>query len=268
MTAFGLSLSLPTARVLSSGAATPWLPTNDAAVINWWRKGEGIVDSGGGTATSWTDVIGSVAITQGTISEQPTITADGLDADSNNDLMKGNHSPPSSGNWLIAVVVNIDIPSYSSGAAAILTYGGVNNRFSLRAGAAGQFRFRVQSTGIGDSFNFAPLADQSGQKKIFIAAFDSDNSLIRLFIDGTESSDAGAYTANYDLGGEVILNSNDNEIHEPGGLYSHMLFADISVGSVAGTQLRQQLEGYFAHSEGIAGSLPSDHPYKSAAPTL
>lgn len=33
------------------------------------------------------------------------------------------------------------------------------------------------------------------------------------------------------------------------------------------TDTRQAVEGYLAHKWGLAGSLPSDHPYKSSAPT-
>jgi hypothetical protein len=31
---------------------------------------------------------------------------------------------------------------------------------------------------------------------------------------------------------------------------------------------RQRIEGYLAHKWGLVGSLPSGHPYKTAAPTL
>lgn len=34
------------------------------------------------------------------------------------------------------------------------------------------------------------------------------------------------------------------------------------------TPNRQRIEGYLAHKWGLTGNLPSDHPYKSAAPTL
>lgn len=37
---------------------------------------------------------------------------------------------------------------------------------------------------------------------------------------------------------------------------------------VGGVADRQKVEGYLAHKWGLADSLPSDHPYKSAAPTI
>jgi len=49
--------------------------------------------------------------------------------------------------------------------------------------------------------------------------------------------------------------------------------ANIGIGELIlafGTSVndRQRIEGYLAHKWGLAAKLPSDHPYKSAAPTL
>lgn len=56
-----------------------------------------------------------------------------------------------------------------------------------------------------------------------------------------------------------------------GGYSSQKTNADIYeivvVGSIVSTDDRQKTEGYLAHKWGLAGSLPNDHPYKSAAPT-
>ena len=42
----------------------------------------------------------------------------------------------------------------------------------------------------------------------------------------------------------------------------------VLLSSVVDTDTRQRIEGYLAHKWGLAGSLPSGHPYKSAAPTI
>ena len=43
--------------------------------------------------------------------------------------------------------------------------------------------------------------------------------------------------------------------------------AEILVGgSTLDTNQRQKIEGYLAHKYGLTGNLPSDHPYKTAAP--
>lgn len=42
----------------------------------------------------------------------------------------------------------------------------------------------------------------------------------------------------------------------------------IILSSPADTAIRQKLEGYLAHKWGLTANLPSDHPYKSAAPTV
>jgi hypothetical protein len=42
----------------------------------------------------------------------------------------------------------------------------------------------------------------------------------------------------------------------------------VMLPSDANTFTRQRIEGYLAHKWGLEGSLPSDHPYKSAPPTI
>jgi hypothetical protein len=47
------------------------------------------------------------------------------------------------------------------------------------------------------------------------------------------------------------------------GVFAEIVASQISVTATD----RQKLEGYLAHKWGLAGDLPGDHPYKSAAPT-
>ena len=42
----------------------------------------------------------------------------------------------------------------------------------------------------------------------------------------------------------------------------------IVLSTTASTDTRQRIEGYLAHKWGLTAGLPSDHPYKSAAPTV
>jgi hypothetical protein len=62
------------------------------------------------------------------------------------------------------------------------------------------------------------------------------------------------------------------QVNSSGGLDSQdfdgRLAELIIVGSAVDTATRQIIEGYLAHKWGLAGSLPADHPYKSAAPTV
>ena len=49
--------------------------------------------------------------------------------------------------------------------------------------------------------------------------------------------------------------------------YDGVIYEVILLLSYASIDIYRRIEGYLAHKWGIAGSLPSDHPYKSAAPT-
>jgi hypothetical protein len=41
----------------------------------------------------------------------------------------------------------------------------------------------------------------------------------------------------------------------------------IVVSGLVGTTNKEKLEGYLAHKWGLAGNLPSGHPYKASPPT-
>jgi hypothetical protein len=47
------------------------------------------------------------------------------------------------------------------------------------------------------------------------------------------------------------------------GAFSEVLFFASNLSATD----RQKVEGYLAHKWNLAGNLPADHPYKSAAPT-
>jgi len=46
------------------------------------------------------------------------------------------------------------------------------------------------------------------------------------------------------------------------------IFEVIVIEDGADTALSQIIEGYLAHKWGLAAYLPTDHPYKSTAPTI
>jgi len=45
-------------------------------------------------------------------------------------------------------------------------------------------------------------------------------------------------------------------------------FEVLAFNSIQGLEIRQKIQGYLAHKWGFSSVLPSDHPYKSAAPTV
>lgn len=68
------------------------------------------------------------------------------------------------------------------------------------------------------------------------------------------TSFAGSRLGNFSAGGGTWYNGDIAEV--------------VATTSVLSTDNRQKLEGYLAHKWGLTASLPSDHPFKSSAPTV
>ena len=83
------------------------------------------------------------------------------------------------------------------------------------------------------------------------------------FVNGTASNTTGTTNTtsisnsdNFDIGARAV---------GAGAMTGDI--AEILVGgSTLDTNQRQKIEGYLAHKYGLTGNLPSDHPYKTAAP--
>jgi hypothetical protein len=109
------------------------------------------------------------------------------------------------------------------------------------------------------------VSPNAGEAKIYYQ-FHSASSTGSISLNG--ESDAYQYNAtlntdtgsdgSFYFGGEVEGGS-----YRPDWTLAEMLILD----GVPSTDDRQRLEGYLAHKWALTGSLPSDHPYKSAAPT-
>ena len=109
------------------------------------------------------------------------------------------------------------------------------------------------------------VSPNAGEAKIYYQ-FHSASSTGSISLNG--ESDAYQYNAtlntdtgsdgSFYFGGEVEGGS-----YRPDWTLAEILILD----GVPSTDDRQRLEGYLAHKWALTGSLPADHPYKSAAPT-
>lgn len=90
------------------------------------------------------------------------------------------------------------------------------------------------------------------------SVYRNGNLLVNGSLDGTATVNAGtAYAASIGRFGAFNGWYFGGNIAEIVVILSAMPIGD-----------RQKVEGYLAHKWGVVSSLPSDHPYKSAAPTL
>lgn len=89
-------------------------------------------------------------------------------------------------------------------------------------------------------------------------------SLGLFYVNGSIVATAAATRLSASLGGYVIgarlLPSTPTSPYLKGEIME-IVYADANAD-------RQRIEGYLAHKWGLAASLPADHPYKTAAPTL
>lgn len=105
--------------------------------------------------------------------------------------------------------------------------------------------------------------------QIHVGEFDWTNSNAAIYIDGTQD---GSTTTFQTDGSTSNTGSNRIAIGAASNSGNNPMPGDIAEAIVVEnditTATRQKLEGYLAHKWGLVSSLPSDHPYKSSAPTL
>lgn len=94
---------------------------------------------------------------------------------------------------------------------------------------------------------------------------DYENRQISMRVNGSE---AGSLSSAFDASGNSTATPLDSlRLGYDLGTYADMdLIAVLAGGARLTTESVQKLEGWAAHRYGLAASLPSDHPYKSASP--
>jgi hypothetical protein len=87
-----------------------------------------------------------------------------------------------------------------------------------------------------------------------------------LFINGTQQAVTSGTAGNI-TGGTSYFRIGAAE-GSAGAYWNGSLCEVLVIASSVSTANRQTIEGYLAHKWGLSSSLPSDHPYKSAPPTV
>ena len=124
----------------------------------------------------------------------------------------------------------------------------------LRRNDAGTIQLPTQGT-------FAAVA--------FIQAGTSDGSLIGVSLNGAALTTATAVSGVFSTTRLTVGALYAGASTVPTSSYfSGSMFEIIYAPSMLSTLDRQKAEGYLAHKWNLAASLPSDHPYKSIAPTV
>jgi hypothetical protein len=248
---------------------TVWLDAADAATITL----------NGSTVSQWNDKSGnSYHVAQPTASQQPTYAASGLNSkglitfDGSNDYLVNATQPPAGTSYtsFIAVFKYISGGSSEDVPFALGQAGGYQRARGLYRAANGTTQGYV---GWGAELTSSSLScDIAGNHHVWSVVQDSLTAPhLSLWRDG--SIDSGSPRT---LSGNLQTTDPGFCVGElrQAWVYGYNYASNISVAeilvfsSAVSTDNRQKCEGYLAHKWGLTASLPSDHPYKSAAPTV
>ena len=243
-----------------------WNPTNLGSTLTAWYKADSISGSDGDSIASWSDSSGNGnTASQAVAVRKPTLQTAELNGlsvvrfDGTNDIVSdGDISALDVGTgdiWMACVFKSTD----DSGVQNYFEKG--HQSFGLSCLANGKLQICLGST------TNAPVQNSGNWSRTgFVLVTGSRVSNTNSgFVNGTATDTTGTT----DNGS--ISNSNTFDIGSR-AIGAGPMTGDIAEILVGGATLssadRLKIEGYLAHRYGLQGNLPSDHTYKSAAPTV
>jgi hypothetical protein len=242
-----------------------WDPSRlSAGTLTAWYKADSLSLSDGSGVASWTDSSGNGHdVAQSASARQPTFETNELNSkpvlrfDGSNDILtNGDIAALDVGTgdiWMAAVFKSTD----NSAAQNYFEKGAA--QYGLRTTSAGQLQMILGSTS-----NIPSQSNGNWSRTAFVIVTASRvSSTCNGFVNGTASTTTGTTNT------ESISNSDVFDIGSravgAGPMVGDM--AEVLVGGATlDTNERQKIEGYLAHKYDLEANLPSDHPYKSAAP--
>ena len=243
-----------------------WNPSNLGSTLTAWYKADSISGSDGDSVSAWADSSGNGHNTaQATSARQPSLQTNELNSqsvvrfDGTNDILSDSDIAAldvGTGDiWMAAVFKSTD----DSGVQFMFEKG--TTTFALMTTAAGVLQARLGGT----SNNPEQSAGNWSRTAFVLATASRVSSTCNGFINGTAMTTTGTTNSG------SISNSNVFDIGAT-AVGGNPMTGDIAEILVGGATLssadRLKIEGYLAHKYGLEGNLPSDHTYKSAAPTV
>ena len=251
---------------VSSAEAQPWTPAEIATKLWLDAADASTVITSGSKVTQWSDKSGNGShFTQGTDSLRPSLGTNKIVFGGGHWLQNSTAQLPLT-EFVFGIVFKEDVAVANAG---VLSLKGTNYDWNstngLIFGPSNKTNARCICTGS-TSANFelkdttaptgpCPLAVYGVEKSATVGSFYRDGNLL-----ATDSSFTAF--ASVSVGG-VVIGARQNP-----ALSSPYLNGEVMEIVYAPKTDRQKIEGYLAHKWGLAANLPSDHPYKSAAPTI
>lgn len=263
-----------------------WTPENLGPSLALWLDASDTttVILNGSNVSQWNDKSGNNRnATQGTAAAQPLFVPTGmnglptLQTDGGDFLSIGLRFGlfQNVSGATIAIVIKYSFGAYvstsfsafvSTGASLTTTRFGLTPSSTLNSLATAGRRLDTDSFAVAESSTTRTSA--SGVGIIEVGNADYANARANHFTNGTQDAtnvifQTAGNTDNTTARAASLfaINSTSNQLFSGCQISEVLMF-----NSTLSTTDRQKLEGYLAHKWGIAANLPSDHPYKTAAP--
>lgn len=257
-----------------ASAAAPWTPAALSPSLWYDASDAATISESGGVVSQWNDKSGfNRHIAQSVEVNRPSYLATGLN-------MKGTINFDGTDDVLLNTSVGASgLENVSIIAVFKQVLGGPSEDHQInigQTGTTGRVRGFYREP-YGENLQFGGWAsiatstfslDIGGSHHIFGFANTalSGTGNLELMKDGQVQTLTTSAALNTTLDGFSVGSLQGAAV---GSYYSPISVAEIvALYSAITTENRQKLEGYLAHKWGLAANLPSDHPYKSAAPTV
>lgn len=267
----GVSESMATLTVtVSSGAVEPelWTPAVITTAIWLDAADSGTITLTDGKVSQWADKSGnSRHVAQATASSRPVVTAaaqNGLDVVTfdGGDVLSTAANFPETGNAEFSVFW---VHTKTSSAQGCVFGWGYTGAALQACGLYDDGTYTGVAFAGGNFYKTSPIAaGYNVWGYVKSAGGISTTSDFRK--NGTNAGTSGHSTSSPNIAGGLL------RIGQWADFISNFLIGSVAefivLPSAADTATRQKVEGHLAHKWGLSASLPPDHPYKSAPPTI
>lgn len=238
-----------------------WLDASDASTVT----------TASGAVSQWNDKSGNARhATQGTAGNRPAYTSAGQNGlnivtfDGSDDwLALPNTTNPSGANATFAACR----PDHVGATAFII--GRAYNWGSwqlVSAGTGTTARYGMGRDGIDESLAIV-TGLTNNTDKILTGTYDNTNVRISS-TGGTFVSTAYTPNPTYNASDATTLGAARTTANVIASPFRGPIYEVVVIHSAPSQDTIDRMQGYLAHKWGLAGSLPSGHPYKSAPPTV
>ena len=270
--------SFTAGRRANAFGSAPWSPASDITAAAWFDASDtGSYTLSGSNVTAVTDKKGNATVTVNgtpnvstTLNSKNTFTFVPIE-----DFTTNEFTQASSGNhWAIGVMQWNTRNDSQDSFWSTETTSSPKRDYAISAGTSnfdgeldldGLSSNRISST-IGNKQDFDSGIAQNTWV-ILVAIFNKTGNQIAVRVDGDN-----AFTPVNDYDNSLQTNMDlrifRNRANERMGGKMAEFFSVASIPGTGGTDITdvQKAEGYLAHKWGLAGNLPSGHPYKNSAP--